>query len=155
MHIYLLVEGPFMDCHYPKIKAVLRPISDQPVAGRQKSIPIPSLFSIIIVEKISNDILYRNENSRNLFYAFYVMEPESYTIYFLFQRKCIEFALKAKPIKRYIPVEKSQLKIWWFVTSPPFEYAIFSLIMINTVVLAMKVCFCYLDIHSSREFSFF
>ncbi|CAF1934089.1 unnamed protein product [Rotaria magnacalcarata] len=54
------------------------------------------------------------------------------------QRKCIEFALKAKPIKRYIPVKKSQLKVWWFVTSPPFEYAIFSLIMINTVVLAMK-----------------
>ncbi|UJR22467.1 hypothetical protein I4U23_025525 [Adineta vaga] len=54
------------------------------------------------------------------------------------QRKCIEFALKAKPIKRYIPVKKSQLKIWWFVTSPPFEYAIFSLIMINTIVLAMK-----------------
>ncbi|CAF4310214.1 unnamed protein product, partial [Rotaria magnacalcarata] len=53
-------------------------------------------------------------------------------------RKCIEFALKAKPIKRYIPVKKSQLKVWWFVTSPPFEYAIFSLIMINTVVLAMK-----------------
>ncbi|UJR26618.1 hypothetical protein I4U23_007937 [Adineta vaga] len=54
------------------------------------------------------------------------------------QRKCIEFALKAKPIKRYIPVHKVQSKIWWFVTSPPFEYAIFSLIMINTVVLAMK-----------------
>ncbi|CAF3563953.1 unnamed protein product [Adineta steineri] len=54
------------------------------------------------------------------------------------QRKCIEFALKAKPIKRYIPVKKVQSKIWWFVTSPPFEYAIFSLIMINTVVLAMK-----------------
>ncbi|CAF4493315.1 unnamed protein product, partial [Rotaria socialis] len=54
------------------------------------------------------------------------------------QRKCIEFALKARPIKRYIPVKKVQLKIWWFVTSPPFEYTIFSLIMINTVVLAMK-----------------
>ncbi|CAF2700482.1 unnamed protein product [Rotaria sp. Silwood2] len=54
------------------------------------------------------------------------------------QRKCIEFALKARPIKRYIPIKKVQLKIWWFVTSPPFEYAIFSLIMINTVVLAMK-----------------
>jgi hypothetical protein len=58
----------------------------------------------------------------------------------IFKRKCIEFALKAKPIRRYIPVKKIQLKIWWFVTSPPFEYAIFSLIMINTVVLAMKVC---------------
>jgi len=62
-----------------------------------------------------------------------------YLFCFSLQRKCIEFALKAKPIKRYIPVKKIQLKIWWFVTSPPFEYAIFSLIMINTVVLAMKV----------------
>ena len=61
------------------------------------------------------------------------------SIFDRFQRKCIEFALKAKPIKRYIPQKKVQLKIWWFVTSPPFEYAIFSLIMINTVVLAMKV----------------
>ena len=63
---------------------------------------------------------------------------DSFTL-LLFQRKCIEFALKAKPIKRYIPTKKVQLKIWWFVTSPPFEYAIFFLIMINTVVLAMKV----------------
>ncbi|CAF0948727.1 unnamed protein product [Didymodactylos carnosus] len=54
------------------------------------------------------------------------------------QRKCIEFALKSRPVKRYIPKNKTQLKIWWFITSPPFEYAIFALIMINTLCLAMK-----------------
>ena len=57
----------------------------------------------------------------------------------LFQRKCIEFALKAKPIRRYIPKARWQYKIWWFVTSQAFEYGIFALIMINTVALAMKV----------------
>ncbi|KAK4325638.1 hypothetical protein Pmani_003790 [Petrolisthes manimaculis] len=54
------------------------------------------------------------------------------------QRNCIEFALKAKPVRRYIPKNRFQYKIWWFVTSQPFEYAIFVLIMLNTVSLAMK-----------------
>ncbi|KAK3102999.1 hypothetical protein FSP39_015655 [Pinctada imbricata] len=54
------------------------------------------------------------------------------------QRKCIEFALKAKPIRRYIPKARWQYKIWWFVTSQAFEYGIFALIMFNTVILAMK-----------------
>ena len=58
----------------------------------------------------------------------------------MLQRKCIEFALKAKPQRRYIPKARMQYKVWWFVTSRPFEYAIFALIMINTVTLAMKVC---------------
>lgn len=54
------------------------------------------------------------------------------------QRNCIEFALKAKPVRRYIPKHRIQYKLWWFVTSEPFEYAIFILIMVNTVTLAMK-----------------
>lgn len=54
------------------------------------------------------------------------------------QRNCIEFALKAKPVRRYIPKHRIQYKIWWFVTSEPFEYAIFILIIINTITLAMK-----------------
>lgn len=54
------------------------------------------------------------------------------------QRNCIEFALKAKPIRRYIPKHRIQYKVWWFVTSKPFEYAIFTLIIINTITLAMK-----------------
>lgn len=54
------------------------------------------------------------------------------------QRNCIEFALKAKPVRRYIPKHRIQYKLWWFVTSQPFEYTIFVLIMVNTVTLAMK-----------------
>ncbi|XP_063220472.1 muscle calcium channel subunit alpha-1 isoform X4 [Bacillus rossius redtenbacheri] len=54
------------------------------------------------------------------------------------QRNCIEFALKAKPVRRYIPKHRLQYKVWWFVTSQPFEYTIFILIMLNTITLAMK-----------------
>ncbi|KAL1455036.1 hypothetical protein WDU94_009157 [Cyamophila willieti] len=54
------------------------------------------------------------------------------------QRNCIEFALKAKPVRRYIPKQRLQYKIWWFVTSQYFEYTIFCLILINTLTLAMK-----------------
>ena len=50
-----------------------------------------------------------------------------------------EFALKAKPQRRYIPKARIQYNIWWFVTSQPFEYAIFGLIMANTITLAIKV----------------
>lgn len=39
---------------------------------------------------------------------------------------------------RYIPKHRIQYKVWWLVTSQPFEYAIFVLIMINTITLAMK-----------------
>jgi voltage-dependent calcium channel L type alpha-1D len=36
-----------------------------------------------------------------------------------------EFALKAKPHRRYIPRNRFQYRVWWFVTSQFFEYAIF------------------------------
>ncbi|TMS39072.1 hypothetical protein L596_005655 [Steinernema carpocapsae] len=54
------------------------------------------------------------------------------------QRKCIEFALKAKPHRRYIPRNRFQYRVWWFVTSQFFEYAIFIIILLNTTTLAMK-----------------
>ncbi|KER32041.1 hypothetical protein T265_01820 [Opisthorchis viverrini] len=53
-------------------------------------------------------------------------------------RKCIEFSLKARPVKRYIPKQNFQYRIWWFITSQPFEYCIFIFILINTISLAMK-----------------
>lgn len=59
--------------------------------------------------------------------------------YWILQRKCIEFALKTRPTRRYIPKARWQYKIWWFVTSRAFEYGIFTLIILNTVILAMKV----------------
>ena len=62
------------------------------------------------------------------------------------QRSCIEFALKAKPLRRYIPKARVQYRIWWLVTSRGFEYGIFALIMINTVTLAMKVNCCHCSV---------
>ncbi|XP_043247671.1 muscle calcium channel subunit alpha-1-like isoform X2 [Amphibalanus amphitrite] len=53
------------------------------------------------------------------------------------QRNCIEFALKARPVRRYIPKHRLQYRVWWFVTSQPFEYFIFVLILCNTITLAM------------------
>lgn len=57
------------------------------------------------------------------------------------QRACIDFAINARPLTRYMPQNKLsfQYKMWRFVVSPPFEYAIMILIALNTVVLMMKV----------------
>jgi len=66
------------------------------------------------------------------------------------QRSCIEFALKARPQRRYIPRARLQYRIWWLVTSRGFEYGIFALIMVNTLTLAMKVnCCCLLTYHTA------
>lgn len=57
------------------------------------------------------------------------------------QRACIDFAISAKPLTRYMPQNKQSLqyKTWTFVVSPPFEYFIMAMIALNTVVLMMKV----------------
>jgi len=55
------------------------------------------------------------------------------------KRKCIEFALTAKPQRRYIPKNRIQYRIWWLITSQAFEYGIFLVIICNTIILAMKV----------------
>ncbi|XP_023344970.1 muscle calcium channel subunit alpha-1 isoform X2 [Eurytemora carolleeae] len=54
------------------------------------------------------------------------------------QRNCIEFALNAKPVRRYIPKNPIQYKLWAFATSPACEYTVFIAIMANTLSLAMK-----------------
>ncbi|CAG0883528.1 unnamed protein product [Cyprideis torosa] len=56
------------------------------------------------------------------------------------QKSCIDFALNAKPLERYMPKDKSTLKyrIWQIVVSTPFEYFIMALIVMNTILLMMK-----------------
>ncbi|CAH8477757.1 unnamed protein product [Schistosoma bovis] len=54
------------------------------------------------------------------------------------QRKCIEYALKARPRRRYIPKGHLQFKIWSVVVSKRFEILIFIFIFINTVALMLK-----------------
>lgn len=59
----------------------------------------------------------------------------------LLQRACIDFAIHAKPLTRYMPqnTQSFQYRMWKFVVSPPFEYSIMIMIALNTVVLMMKV----------------
>jgi len=54
------------------------------------------------------------------------------------QRNCIEFALNAKPVRRYIPKNPLQYRLWSFATSPFCEYTVFIAILLNTTSLAMK-----------------
>ena len=57
------------------------------------------------------------------------------------QRACIDFAISAKPLTRYMPQNRQtfQYRVWHFVVSPSFEYTIMAMIALNTVVLMMKV----------------
>lgn len=55
------------------------------------------------------------------------------------QRQCVEYALKAQPLRRYIPKNPHQYRVWAAVNSAAFEYLMFLLILLNTVALAMQV----------------
>ncbi|XP_076847620.1 voltage-dependent L-type calcium channel subunit alpha-1D [Brachyhypopomus gauderio] len=54
------------------------------------------------------------------------------------QRQCVYYALKAQPIKIYIPKNPSQLKFWKIINSSKFEYIMFLLILMNTLTLAVQ-----------------
>nr|XP_015211897.1 PREDICTED: voltage-dependent R-type calcium channel subunit alpha-1E isoform X6 [Lepisosteus oculatus] len=56
------------------------------------------------------------------------------------ERACIDFAISAKPLTRYMPQNRQtfQYKVWHFVVSPSFEYTVLAMIALNTVVLMMK-----------------
>lgn len=65
----------------------------------------------------------------------------------LHQRACIDFAISAKPMTRYMPQNRQtfQYRLWHFVASPSFEYTVLVMIALNTVVLMMKVWIMLLD----------
>uniref|UniRef100_UPI0037E9A94A voltage-dependent L-type calcium channel subunit alpha-1D n=1 Tax=Semicossyphus pulcher TaxID=241346 RepID=UPI0037E9A94A len=54
------------------------------------------------------------------------------------QRQCVEYALKARPLRRYIPKNHYQYKFWYVVNSTGFEYVMFVLIILNTLCLAIQ-----------------
>uniref|UniRef100_A0A674C4Y3 Voltage-dependent L-type calcium channel subunit alpha n=1 Tax=Salmo trutta TaxID=8032 RepID=A0A674C4Y3_SALTR len=56
------------------------------------------------------------------------------------QRACVEYALKARPLRCYIPKNQYQYNVWYIVTSCYFEYLMFLLIMLNTMCLGMQHC---------------
>ncbi|VDP51354.1 unnamed protein product [Schistosoma mattheei] len=59
----------------------------------------------------------------------------------MFQKRCIDFAINARPLCRYMPKDRHSLKyrVWRLVVSTPFEYYIMVMIAINTLILMMKV----------------
>ncbi|XP_018602334.1 dihydropyridine-sensitive L-type skeletal muscle calcium channel subunit alpha-1-like [Scleropages formosus] len=56
------------------------------------------------------------------------------------QRQCVQYALKARPLRCYIPKNPYQYQVWYVVTSCYFEYLMFLLIMLNTLCLGMQHC---------------
>uniref|UniRef100_A0A158QEI6 EF-hand domain-containing protein n=1 Tax=Hymenolepis diminuta TaxID=6216 RepID=A0A158QEI6_HYMDI len=56
------------------------------------------------------------------------------------QKQCIDFAIHARPLCRYMPEDPKSLKyrIWQLVVSGPFEYFIMTMIALNTLILMMK-----------------
>ncbi|XP_057696571.1 voltage-dependent R-type calcium channel subunit alpha-1E [Corythoichthys intestinalis] len=56
------------------------------------------------------------------------------------ERACIDFAISAKPLTRYMPQNRHtfQYRVWHFVVSPSFEYTVLAMIALNTIVLMMK-----------------
>uniref|UniRef100_A0A665X7W0 Voltage-dependent L-type calcium channel subunit alpha n=1 Tax=Echeneis naucrates TaxID=173247 RepID=A0A665X7W0_ECHNA len=56
------------------------------------------------------------------------------------QRQCVQYALKARPLRCYIPKNPYQYRVWYIVTSSYFEYLMFFLIMLNTLCLGMQHC---------------
>uniref|UniRef100_A0A8C4L556 Voltage-dependent L-type calcium channel subunit alpha n=1 Tax=Equus asinus asinus TaxID=83772 RepID=A0A8C4L556_EQUAS len=54
------------------------------------------------------------------------------------QRQCVQYALKARPLRCYIPKNPYQYQVWYAVTSSYFEYLMFALIMLNTICLGMQ-----------------
>ena len=64
-----------------------------------------------------------------------------FLFFFHFQKSCIDFAINATPLERYMPEERVGFKyrLWRIVESTPFEYFIMTLIVLNTILLMMKV----------------
>lgn len=72
------------------------------------------------------------------------MKDEGVSFLVFWQRQCVEYALKARPLRRYIPKNPYQYKFWYVVNSTGFEYIMFVLILLNTICLAVQVTFCVL-----------
>lgn len=75
------------------------------------------------------------------FFAMILIYCSLLLILCVLQRACIDFAISAKPLTRYMPQNRHtfQYRLWHFVVSPSFEYTVLAMIALNTIVLMMKV----------------
>lgn len=111
---------------------------------RRSSSGAPAVFHLIKCNSQCFSLLWGCEECSSVskrIHAQYVFVVFVFRCLFTKQRACIDFAINAKPLTRYMPENKQsfQYKMWKFVVSPPFEYAIMTLIALNTIVLMMKV----------------
>uniref|UniRef100_A0A0R3X5Y6 Ca_chan_IQ domain-containing protein n=1 Tax=Hydatigena taeniaeformis TaxID=6205 RepID=A0A0R3X5Y6_HYDTA len=95
--------------------------------------------------------LDKNQSSREVSKSHIVLRVElrSHLITYLYhryfwwrtsQKRCVDFAINAHPLCRYMPKNKRSWKyrIWRLVVSTPFEYYIMVMIALNTLILMMK-----------------
>uniref|UniRef100_UPI00358FC450 voltage-dependent L-type calcium channel subunit alpha-1D-like isoform X2 n=1 Tax=Myxine glutinosa TaxID=7769 RepID=UPI00358FC450 len=54
------------------------------------------------------------------------------------ERLCVEYALNAHPIQRFIPTNPYRYYVWYIVNSPFFEYLMFALIILNSICLGSQ-----------------
>lgn len=54
------------------------------------------------------------------------------------QRDCLQYALKAKPTKKYSPTNHFQRQVWSIVSAPWFDNVSLGLVCLNTVSMTMK-----------------
>lgn len=85
-----------------------------------------------------------DKNQANTYAQFAIIRREEgrlLTCHLFRQKSCIDFAIQAKPLERYMPKDRDSFKykIWRVVVSTPFEYFIMTLIVLNTLLLMMKV----------------
>jgi hypothetical protein len=73
--------------------------------------------------------------------------------FFLFlQENCILYVVKAEPVKmRFISNDASKIRklLWRIIISDHFENLIILFVTLNTISLAMEVCFLFVEIFTS------
>lgn len=89
-------------------------------------------------KKTNNFFIMMNSSP---FFAMILIYRSLLFILCVLQRACIDFAISAKPLTRYMPQNRHtfQYRLWHFVVSPSFEYTVLAMIALNTIVLMMKV----------------
>ncbi|CAM9958434.1 unnamed protein product [Lampetra planeri] len=54
------------------------------------------------------------------------------------QRQCVEYAINARPLRRFIPRNPYRYNVWYVANHPAFEYSMFALIVANSLCLGMQ-----------------
>ena len=110
-----------------------------------------ALIIITFQEQGENELMDQDLDKNQVLFEVYFNQQLQYNwgifafiyivAFLMFQKQCIDFAINARPLCRYMPKNKDSVKyrIWRLVVSTPFEYFIMTMIALNTIILMMKV----------------